>query len=98
MSPRDHWKGSLELSLHGLVARRQGSQGIGQRPSLRAKAKQSISPRRESMDCFVASLLAMTANAVSRSRGTICPRVTGNLRDLFTKEGAGNAGCALHPR
>src|SRR6266704_289360 len=35
---------------------------------------------------------------VSRSRGTLRPRFAGNFRDLSKSEGAGNAGCALHPR
>ncbi len=48
------------------------------------------------MDCFAE--LAMTEDTPSRSRGTTCPRFASNFRDLFKKEGAGNAGCALHPR
>src|SRR5438132_3554353 len=35
---------------------------------------------------------------VSRSRGTLRPRFAGYFRDLWKSEGAGNAGCALHPR
>src|SRR5437762_2911884 len=35
---------------------------------------------------------------VSRSRGTMRPRFAGHFRDLWKSEGAGNAGCALHPR
>ena len=34
----------------------------------------------------------------SPSRGTLRPRFAGYFRDLFKKEGAGNAGCTLHPR
>src|SRR6266568_5062149 len=48
------------------------------------------------MDCFAE--LAMTEDTPSRSRATTCPRFASNFRDLFKKEGAGNAGCALHPR
>ena len=35
--------------------------------SLRAEAKQSISPRRKKLDCFVASLLAMTVERLATS-------------------------------
>src|SRR6266702_2713609 len=43
-------------------------------------------------------LLAMTADTVSRSRGTMRPSLASNFRDPWKSEGAGNAGCALHPR
>jgi hypothetical protein len=36
-------------------------------------AKQSIVPHKERMDCFVASLLAMTANMTSHPRGAMRP-------------------------
>src|SRR5260221_5880435 len=44
-------------------------------PSLRAQAKQSIAPRNRKLDCFVAPLLAMTAdpNMTSRPRGAMHP-------------------------
>src|SRR6266545_1046342 len=51
------------------------------------------------MDCFVASLLAMTVvhpDTTSLSRGTLRPRFAGHFRPQ--NKGAGNAGCALHPR
>src|SRR5437764_4884312 len=32
------------------------------------------------------------------SRGATRPRFAGYFRDLWKSEGAGNAGCALHPR
>src|SRR5947199_2774110 len=48
------------------------------------------------MDCFAS--LAMTAETVSHSRGALRPRFAGYFRDLRKSEGAGNAGCALHPR
>jgi hypothetical protein len=40
-----------------------------------SEAKQSISPHKERMDCFVASLLAMTENedTPSPSRGAVRP-------------------------
>jgi len=49
------------------------------------------------MDCFVASLLAMTANpdTTTRSRGAMRPSCAFIFRPL---EGVGNAGCPLHPR
>src|SRR6267378_5246168 len=44
----------------------KGAFALRARPSLRAQAKQSIAaPRKERMDCFVASLLAMTRNAAT---------------------------------
>ena len=48
--------------------------GVAQVPSVIASAaKQSISLSKERMDCFVASLLAMTTDTVSRSRGAFRP-------------------------
>ena len=50
------------------------------------------------MDCFAS--LAMTSfhpDAPSRSRGAIRPRFARKFHALKSK-GAGNAGCALHPR
>src|SRR6266478_4312912 len=47
------------------------------------------------MDCFVASLLAMT----SKHTFTTSPRNAPEpLMNLPPKEGVGNAGCPLHPR
>ncbi len=40
----------------------------------------------------------MTADTVTHSRGPMRPRFAGYFRDLWKSEGAGNAGCALHPR
>ena len=50
------------------------------------------------MDCFVARAPRndVERDAVSHSRGMICPRFS--FRRPSTVEGAGNAGCALHPR
>jgi hypothetical protein len=48
------------------------------------------------MDCFAA--LAMTEDAPSHSRDALRPRFAGYFGDLSKSEGAGNAGCALHPR
>src|SRR5439155_15344407 len=47
------------------------------------------------MDCFAA--LAMTVDMVSRSRDALRPRLARNSPPSKT-EGAGNAGCTLHPR
>jgi hypothetical protein len=78
------------------------------KPSLRATGSRECAPdnrlseaihraaKKVRMDCFAS--LAMTADTVSHSRGAMRPRFAGNFRDLFKKEGAGNAGCALHPR
>src|SRR6266567_4631937 len=40
----------------------------------------------------------MTVDTASHSRGTMRPSFASNFRDLWKSEGAGNAGCALHPR
>ena len=50
----------------------------GQRPTatvIASEAKQSILPLRGEMDCFVASLLAMTEDATSHSRRALRPRL-----------------------
>jgi hypothetical protein len=59
------------------------------------------------MDCFVANAPRndvvrsrfhfQAANTRPPSRGMVCPSFAGNVCPL-EKEGAGNAGCALHPR
>ena len=46
-------------------------------------AKQSISPHKERMDCFVASLLAMTTHTLPHSRGAKRPSDAKNFRPLF---------------
>jgi hypothetical protein len=68
-------------------------------------AKQSISPRKGRMDCFVARaprndvvrsrFTFQTADARPPSRDMICPSFA---QTFSLVEGAGNAGCALHPR
>ncbi len=66
--------------------------------SLRAKRSNPESFRGTILDCFVASLLAMTsADTAPRSRGAMRPRFAGFPRPLWT-EGAGKTGCPLHPR
>ena len=50
------------------------------------------------MDCFVASLLAMTVDTVSPSRGADRPRFAINFSPSRKLEGAGKTGCAPHPR
>src|SRR5580704_17222119 len=47
------------------------------------------------LDCFAA--LAMTGDTPSRSRGALHPGFASSSRPHRT-EGAGKAGCALHPR
>jgi hypothetical protein len=44
-----------------------------------SEAKQSISPSKERMDCFVASLLAMTSDTVPRSRRSFRARFARNF-------------------
>jgi hypothetical protein len=69
-------------------------------PSLRAQAKQSMGPRQERMDCFVALLLAMTwlkFHTYLRVPAALIARV---LQKQFAHktEGAGNAGRSMHPQ
>ena len=60
-----------------------------------SEAKQSIFPLRGEVDCFAS--LAMTVDTRSHSRDALRPSCTGIFRPIQS-EGAGNAGCALHPR
>jgi hypothetical protein len=106
--PRWRWRGRNVPVLHapppGLAwSVRPGDDSLGRHkfnfrlPTVIASAaKQSIVPRKERMDCFVASLLAMTANGHSSA---ISRR---NAPELYTnlppKEGVGNAGCPVHPQ
>src|SRR5271165_2071241 len=69
--------------------------GEGTATVIASEAKQSISARKK-LDCFVASLLAMTSipDTASHSRGVIAPESCINHPP---HEGVGNAGCSLHP-
>jgi len=70
------------------------------RPKLSLRAQRS-NPCHGVADRWIASsqvLLAMTVDAVSHSRGTKRPSFAGNSSPSSKTEGAGNAGCALHPR
>jgi hypothetical protein len=71
--------------------------GAKRRP-MTGSAKQSIAPRKERMDCFVAVLLAMTLNPnmTPHSRGAMRPSFARQCPSII--EGAGNAGCSMHPR
>jgi hypothetical protein len=59
-----------------------------------AATKQSILSLRGAMDCF-ASLAMTVSNMLSRPRGAMRPSCAKIFRPI---EGAGNAGCLLHPR
>ena len=60
------------------------------------RAKQSMSPRARSMDCFVAGAPRNDGQQSPRDPAAQCP---GSEKPPPSKmEGAGNAGCALHPR
>jgi hypothetical protein len=62
-----------------------------------SEAKQSISRHKGRMDCFVASLLAMTwMDMISHPRRALRPSCAGILRPPKIK-GAGKAGCWLAP-
>jgi hypothetical protein len=65
-----------------------------QSPSLRALAKQSISLRIESMDCFVASAPRNDVEKWVRIPAARCARV---LRVSSAQESAGNAGRPMRP-
>jgi hypothetical protein len=75
--------------------RSQGRRWVEDRHCERSEAIHSQSIVR--MDCFVASLLAMTANTTPHSRGAMRPGCARILRPRKT-EGVGNAGCATHPQ
>ena len=64
--------------------------------ALRAKAEAFHSSAGAALDRVVASLLAMMANAISRSRGAVLPGLLhhGVPRKI---EGAGKTGCRLAP-
>ena len=90
-----HSRGSIPLRLTTVIA----SQRVGaKRRPMTGSAKQSIAPCKERMDCFVASAPRNDVDghnpAFSRRDP---PEVCVNFRALKS-EGAGNAGCALHPR
>jgi len=72
-------------------------------------AKQSISPSKERMDCFVASLPCANASRLSQAmtlrqfHPCLCLLAARYARVLMgvrprKQEGAGNAGCTPHPR
>src|SRR5260370_27152751 len=64
-------------------------------------AKQSIAPLKERMDCFVASLLAMTSLQFQTSLHIPAARGARVVHESFgpkKSEGAGNAGRTMHPQ
>src|SRR5882724_6281364 len=88
-----------------MSSRRDGGDGIGKgrvlEPSLRAKRSNPFLHVKKEWIASSQELLAMTVvhpDTASRSRGTMRPSFASNFRDLWKSEGAGNAGCALHPR
>ena len=62
-----------------------------------AKRIHRLRMRSVSMDCWVASLVAMTWIHL-RNLAARCARGLHEIIRLRKREGAGNAGCALHPR
>jgi hypothetical protein len=79
------------------------------RPSRHCERKRSNRDRTAEtvLDCVVASLLAMTQDTRPHSRGVTRPSCAGTARlkenkraqaTLKRREGAGNAGCPLHPQ
>src|SRR5262249_6175191 len=67
-------------------------------PSVIASAAKQSRAEPNALDCFVASLLAMTRRIMtSRSRGAFAPESLQNTRPRKEREGAGNAGCLAAP-
>jgi hypothetical protein len=65
--------------------------------ALFAQRKEAVDARvKPGHDEFV--LASRFQNATSHSRGTLRPSFASNFCSLSKSEGAGNAGCALHPR
>jgi hypothetical protein len=63
-----------------------------------SEAKQSTLSLRGTMDCFVAALLAMTAQTYVRLLAAPYARGLHRPCPSLRTEGAGKTGCALHPR
>jgi hypothetical protein len=62
-----------------------------------SEAKQSmVAPQKRKLDCFVATLLAMTARYVSAFPRRDAPELCVKPAPRKT-EGVGNAGCPPHP-
>jgi hypothetical protein len=78
---------------HALCARREGRR----KSSLRAKRSNPWRNTCRTMDCFVASLLAMTEDMSPHPRGAIRPSFANNLPPS-SSEGAGNAGRPMRPQ
>jgi hypothetical protein len=85
-SPRNDGRGRLArfiaphpaLSSSGLTGRSSTPRPLGfiagvSQAVIASEAKQSIAARNRKLDCFVASLLAMTPDAPSHSRGVLRP-------------------------
>jgi hypothetical protein len=65
--------------------------------SSRARAKQSIARQMKKLDCFVTSGSSQRRGKLYHSRGAKRPSFARNLIALI-EEGAGNAGCPMHPQ
>jgi len=63
-----------------------------------SEAKQSIVPRKERMDCFVARAPRNDASIVLDTTSSSRRDAPEALMNLPPKEGVGNAGCPLHPQ
>jgi hypothetical protein len=62
-----------------------------------SEAKQFIGNKEARMDCFVASLLAMTPRHTSTFSRRISPEVCQQIPALSNHKGAGNAGRPMRP-
>jgi hypothetical protein len=72
------------------------SQVTYDRHSERSEAIYCAANRR--VDCFVAALLAMTTTHASAFPRRKCARVMHEIFRLSITEGAGKAGCPMHPQ
>src|SRR5882757_9127421 len=79
---------------HGTVV--ASHRGRANARPMTGSAKQSIVPREERMDCFVAFAPRNDVDARLPSRGAFAPELCMYLRPKKL-EGAGNAGCRLAP-
>jgi hypothetical protein len=90
------------IKVKQVVVPREGRASSTPRPVrvIASEAKQSTSRHNEGMDCFAS--LAMTGgdicDKIQHSRDADRVRALLNFLSLKKAEGAGNAGCTLHPR
>jgi hypothetical protein len=95
-----------QMSLEYWIARSSRAMTVGNVARLDtviASASEAIhGPRQERTDCFVALLLAMTWRQIQMWLRDLAARgarvLQKTVSPLLTVEGAGNAGCPMHPQ